>query len=121
MKEILLHIYPYTIQFTYGLNYKKYKKQIKKLGFKLNHDKEFFNDSIGLCSIYGSNIVIHLAEKPKEIKDLTYINHEVLHAVEYIMSRIGMSFDRHTDEAYCYLLEYITKEIYTYLNFKITY
>lgn len=39
--------------------------------------------------------------------------HEIFHAAEFIMERIGMKLTTESDEAYAYLIGYLTKEIYS--------
>lgn len=40
------------------------------------------------------------------------IIHEISHATSFIFDRIGMEHNRHTDEAYSYLIAYITQKFY---------
>lgn len=40
------------------------------------------------------------------------VAHEVFHAVDFLMDKIGMSLVPESNEAYAYLIEYLTNEIY---------
>lgn len=42
--------------------------------------------------------------------------HEIFHAVEFILERVGMKLTIDSDEAYAYLIGYITTEIYKHLK-----
>ena len=40
------------------------------------------------------------------------LDHEIFHAVDFLMDRIGMKLTNDSDEAYSYMIGYVTKEIY---------
>ena len=44
------------------------------------------------------------------------IAHEIKHLVNFIFGYIGMQLDADNDEAECYLVEWLTEEIYTIIN-----
>ena len=43
---------------------------------------------------------------------LSTIQHEVFHAVDFLMERIGCELTRSSDEAYAYMIQHITRKIY---------
>ena len=43
------------------------------------------------------------------------ISHEVFHAVDMLLTKIGMTLTNESDEAYAYLIQYLTNEIYKML------
>lgn len=45
-----------------------------------------------------------------------YLAHEIFHCVEFVFDRIGMKLCRKSDEAYCYLVQYLTTQIYKNLK-----
>lgn len=52
---------------------------------------------------------------PKSVTDYGTLAHEIFHAVTFILTRIGMSLTNESDEAYAYLIGYLTKEIYKHI------
>lgn len=63
-----------------------------------------------------SNLTIIRFKVHKDIRH-DHIAHEIFHAVTFIMERIGMEFIiMKSDEAYAYLIGYITKKVYEILK-----
>lgn len=46
------------------------------------------------------------------IQGLSIVVHELSHVTSFIFERIGMAHNSHTDEAYSYLIGYITQKFY---------
>lgn len=53
--------------------------------------------------------IYHLRNTPEWYGSLA---HEIFHAVEFIMERIGMKLTIESDESYAYLIGYLTTEIH---------
>lgn len=120
--EIKLSIYPQKIFVVFG----EFNKQLTKLLLNTKHPSDqkhidqiikSFNDDDKYAAITllldNGNIIIHFKDCEKDCL-YEYIPHEALHAVNDILKYIGMGkLSNSTGEAYCYLLGYITKEIFT--------
>lgn len=117
MLKIPIKIYPYTVYFCHTLTYNQYKKKIKRLGYTCTTTESYFDSIYGLTSCYNQDIVIYVKTKPAKSNELSMISHEVLHAVIYIMKEVGMVLSYDSEEAYCYLLSYLTEQIYDYLKY----
>ena len=74
----------------------------------------------GRCVMFKSNqTLIRLRHIPKEPKHFGNLQHEIFHAVSFIMWKIGMPLEiNKSDEAYAYLVDYITMEIYKKLKIR---
>lgn len=64
--------------------------------------------------------LIRLKVYPTTYKNLATLQHEILHAVSYLMTRIGIKFSDDSEEAYTYMVQYITEKIYEKLDVKIS-
>lgn len=60
----------------------------------------------------GNQTLIRMFEFKKDSIHYGYLAHEIFHAAEFIMERIGMKLCSKSDEAYAYLIQYITQEIH---------
>ncbi len=74
--------------------------------------------SSGICVKYpGGGIVIRTFRDLVTPEGLGTISHEIYHAAMYILDCKGMSPNEHTEEAYAYLIGFLTKKFYE--SFKI--
>jgi hypothetical protein len=73
----------------------------------------------GRTVILPSNqTVIRFRTQAKKVDMINNIVHEAFHATTFVLERVGMTMDLNTsDEAYAYLLAYLTKEICKKLKF----
>lgn len=63
----------------------------------------------------GSRLV-WMPRVPEEPQEYATLAHEIFHAVFGIMDEIGASPTKDSEEAYAYLVGYLTKEIYASFN-----
>lgn len=63
-----------------------------------------------------NNVLIRMFEFKRNPSGYGYLAHEIFHAVEFVMERIGMKLSNKSNEAYTYLVQYLTKEIYKKLQ-----
>lgn len=70
----------------------------------------------GRCCIFSTNQgLIRLRVIPTTNDHYASLQHEIFHYVMHICKRIGMTWTPKSDEAYSYLIGYLTKEIYNKL------
>lgn len=50
--------------------------------------------------------------------DISVVSHELLHATAQVMRSRGVEFHQSSEEAYAYLLDYLTKQFWVKLNAK---
>lgn len=66
----------------------------------------------------GNQSVIRIKTRKPNYETHSVIAHEVFHSATFIMDRVGMKLKLMTsDEAYAYLIGFITQEIYKKLKF----
>lgn len=106
------HIYdPIFRQNYYYITSKTHKEYCriveKEAGFK-DEPREGIE---GHCSVFESNdnqiVVIWTKEKRPDL-----VAHEVLHGIGYTLMHKGLNLTHETEEAYCYLMQFLMKEIF---------
>lgn len=109
-----LVIYPFDIMVSFGQSDDQLKRYLKKWGIKWDKDLELAPTGLGRTAMLnGNQTVLRLKNVPVSVTDYSTLAHEIFHAVAFIMDRIGMSLVIcQSDEAYAYLIGYITKEVY---------
>lgn len=72
---------------------------------------------VGKAVILKNNaIMIRTRDFPATCKDYNTLSHEIFHAVELLMIRIGASLDESSSECYAYPIGYLTEKIFQQIN-----
>ena len=58
----------------------------------------------------GRTVTIYLASPPRDPRSVAILIHELSHATNFILREVGILHTESTEEAYTYLLEYLTRE-----------
>lgn len=98
---------------------KEFLKTIKQY-FKLDPDDEesFLKDNYGAKCFYHAHHslgIIRVKQKVDFNLFCGFVAHEVAHFVFMCLSAKGMSLSEDSEEAYTYLIEYITAEIFKHV------
>jgi hypothetical protein len=103
--------YPFDILVCIGSSDAEVIAILSKSGCELDsEDKELLkiNGDGRTIMLVGGQTVLRL----KDLKDKSYLIHEIFHAVEFLFNKIGIKHDLTTSgEAYAYQMQYIFKEI----------
>ena len=114
-----LIVYPFDILFCLGPTDQQFEKILSDFGLDPSTIDTRMGSKRGHCSMfYGNRTVIRTAVVPKTPTDLATLQHEIFHAVTFIMDAVGMKLSDDSDEAYAYLIGYITEMVYTKLKIK---
>lgn len=115
---INLDIYPFDIMFSFGETDAELKKNLKMCGGKWEKDKMSITNQKAIYYMNNTHqSLIRLKSYPITPIDYGYLQHEIFHAVTFIMDAVGMKFKLLTScEAYSYLIQYITTKVYTIIN-----
>lgn len=118
---IPLVVYPFDVMISIG----ETNEQIDKHLSKYNLTPE----DVSLATITSSTVqgrtvmfssnqtLIRLKDYPVTNRNWADLSHEIFHAVAFIMWKIGMPLEiNKSDEAYAYLISYISEEIYKKLK-----
>lgn len=76
-------------------------------------DEQCCGKAIRLSS---GQIVLWMPQKPHDAKDYGVLAHYIFHCASFLMERIGVSPSSESEEAYAYLIQYLTKEITSFLK-----
>lgn len=116
---IPLVIYPFDVMVSIAQSDDDLKKEILKYKgteeVKNNFDMCKWNSPTNrgktVC-MGGKQTIIRLRYYPRTPEYKGVLSHEVFHAAHFIMENLEMPLCNKNDEAYAYLIDYITKEIY---------
>jgi len=114
-------VYPVDIMFYFE---KEKSVVIKKLSDYLDsEDLEYLEsasfESRGKAVLFKEpKVLIWMPEKPNCMITLSTVAHEIFHATCMILERIGIKYGDDSDEAYAYLLQFITREAYSQLGIR---
>lgn len=117
--SIPLVIYPLSVVVSMGETDAELLKALKKEwphkpAHEIEESQLFDNGPWdGMLVTFANNeIVLRLKRKPKTCADYGSLAHEIFHAVDMVMLRVGMKLHPNSNEAYAYLTSYLTTEIY---------
>jgi hypothetical protein len=91
------------------------KRKLKKYGLDEEAVWHYPSDSKAARAVMFENgqCLIRMRNIPKNPMDIGMLQHEIFHVVTFVMSNIGMDLViKSTDEAYAYLIGYLTKVIH---------
>jgi len=112
---IPLVVYPFDVMISFGETDQKLIATLKRNGIVDEEElKLVLMSGMGrYCMFNNNSSLIRLWTYPEYAADYGTLAHEVFHATTYILDKIGMDFTlKISDEAYAYLIGYITTEIY---------
>lgn len=118
-----LHVYPFDVMVSIGQDDDQVRKLLKNSKFNLT-DGDFdlamyASDRVkGKACVFSNNAsFIRLRKLPVNAEDFGYMAHEIFHVVCFVMEMVGMELVlMKSDEAYAYLIQYLTSEIYKQTN-----
>ena len=111
---IKLIVYPFNILVSIGQSDKEIEKVLNNLGIFNGIDELIMDETVrGRTLMLDSNqTIIRLKFNKNKNEFISLISHEIFHAATFILYKIGLEFDiNKSDEAYAYLIEYLTKQI----------
>lgn len=112
---IPLKVYPFDVAISIGQSNNEIEESLKKYSIDYSdvNVKWDSNTQRGRCLIFHDNkVLIRMDEFKSSPVWFGYLQHEVFHAVEFTLNRIGMELSFKSDEAYAYLIQYITTKVY---------
>lgn len=113
---IPLVVYPFDVMISFGETDEELAENLKQVGIDITVDGDrwkFTTTKDGYAVLLEDwQTLIRLQVFPENCKHYGILAHEIFHAVTLILENVGIPFQLHvSDEAYAYLIEYLTKEI----------
>ena len=112
-----LVIYPFDIMVSINQTDDELLKSVKRYDLKKDDIEDLLEmpkTMLGrtLMLLETNNTFIRLRVKPKNPKEYGTLQHEIFHAVDFILRKIRITLSADSDEAYAYLIGYVTEKIY---------
>lgn len=116
-----LVIYPFDVMVSIGQNDDQLGAVLDKLNLSNEDIKNCQYEKEGCkgrAVVFESGACfIRIRKLPTTPNEFATLAHEIFHVVTFVMDRIGMKLDvMVSDEAYAYLIGYLTEEIYKRTN-----
>lgn len=109
---IPLVVYPFDVMISIGQTDAELKKIIEKTTTEWNDNMKCVGKGLFYMTKENQSL-IRLWNYPTTNEDYGTLQHEIFHCVTHILDRVGMKFVlQKSDEAYSYLVGYLTTEIY---------
>lgn len=115
---IPLHIFPIDVLVSIGQTDKELKAYISKYSISLCMEEidVLFNIKPHVkgftYTLSSGATIIRLVKKPKVSDDYGVVTHEIFHAVDNIMSCVGITLSETSSEVYAYTTQYLTTQIF---------
>lgn len=114
-----LVIYPFDVMFSFGETDEQVVSRLKKYGIDTSDNKSwtFEETTKGRCIVFpGNQTLIRLMSRPANNLEYGFLQHEIFHATHFIMRKMGFKLKVSSCEAYSYLIQYLTQQIYNKLS-----
>jgi hypothetical protein len=110
---IPLVAFPYDVMVSFGESKIDLKKSVEKyLPDAVNEIDEIPLKNAHTLLLSTNQLIIWLRVIPESSEDFSVLQHEIFHAVEMLLKRIGVKLSDDSAEVYAYLIQYLTKGIY---------
>jgi hypothetical protein len=112
-------VYPFDFMFSFNETDAELIKILDKYGIDhQNHPWQFESDKVHgrTCVFESGQTLIRLPYFPETCEHYGCLSHEIFHGVEFLFYRLNMKLKKSSGEAYAYLIQYLTTEIYKQIN-----
>lgn len=118
-KIIPIEIYSRDVMVHFG-NRKKLRRELVK---RFSKDEagnivgNFTDASLGKTVVLsGGQLILFMPQLPKSITDYAVLQHEIFHVAFFVLEKAGIVLNDTCDEAYSYLIQFLTKRILQEFN-----
>lgn len=121
MKKDLLWIkgdvWPYDVCVALGIERKKVIELMEKRFYSPFNDEDRKNFLKGsphgrVNQLHNNSFVLWVSVFPRTPKEFGWLQHEIFHAADLMLRFAGMHLDDASDEAWAYLVDFLTRTIY---------
>lgn len=105
-------MYPFRVLVSIGENAEQLKKSAKKR-CNIDIDSSFTESGVkGMALDFEKGrLVLWLQHFPKDPFSLSVLSHEIFHITTFAMNHIGIILTKDSDEAFAYMISWLTEEI----------
>lgn len=108
-----LVVYPFDFMVSVAQTDAELKKALRKYNITDPTGIERINNEEAKCvNFEGNQTLIRLYKYPKTAFDYGNLQHEIFHGVQFLFFKINLPLTVESGEAYAYLIDYLTTEIY---------
>ncbi len=110
-----LEVYPFDVMVSVGETDEELKEKLNYVGIEPEGDNNWHYEFLGLgrtVSFPSGQSLLRLRNKPETVDEYGMLAHEIFHVCEFILHKIGLNLTRESDEAYAYLIGFVTKKVY---------
>jgi hypothetical protein len=103
-------LYPYDVMLSVGETTDDVVRRLKRLRYKIDKDE---TDDLNMSNdgrtvmLKGGQTVIRLKDFQNNGVYIALLAHEALHAVFFLMNKVGITYGEDSDEAYTYALQWL--------------
>lgn len=106
-------VYPFDVMVSIGETDTDLEKKLVKHVVTDRIDLTHSPTQQGRCIMFtGNQTLIRLYRYPTTASDYGHLQHEIFHAVTFLFDVIGIKLCHDSDEAFAYLIDYLTANIY---------
>lgn len=113
-KIISIDLYNRDVMVHFG-GKKELRKELKRFFHKPDANEivdAFPENALGhTAELSGGQIVLYMPHLPMSATDWSVLQHEIFHVAFFVMDKIGITLAANCDEAYSYLIQFLTKKI----------
>lgn len=104
-------IYPFDCMFSFGQSDEEIFKILRSKGIR-DPEVVIIKGNARCVMFESGQTVIRLKSMPSKPYEYGWLQHEIFHAVDFLFNRIGITLNESSNEAYAYMIEYLTKEVH---------
>jgi hypothetical protein len=112
--------YPFDVAVFIGHSHKEICDFIeKRKNYKLSNDEFEILHRHGKAKttmLKGGQTILQITNEVDDVKFKALLAHEIFHAVEFLMEKIGSKYNIESGETWAYQIEYLTGSIYEKLK-----
>lgn len=113
---IKLVVFPYNIWYCFGVSDADFRKLVARKGLIWDKGMNLENKAGCAFQFDRGQTCLRLPKIPYTCQDYGILAHEIFHAVDMVLRRMGITLSADSDEVYAYTIDYVTKEVYKAIN-----
>lgn len=106
-------VYPFDIMFSFGETDKELFPKLRRMGIKEPEAAQISGITTARTVMFAEGpTIVRLKWIPRSAFECGVLHHEIFHAVHFLLSRISIELCEQSGEAFAYLIQYLTEQVY---------